>query len=290
MFPAGHFYSPIPDPRTVITERDGLPQDTLSCPGVKLNSAGQLKVLEELSEHYSDLPFSDSPAEALRYYFDNPYFRHGDGIVLYGMLRRLRPSQVIEIGSGFSSALMLDIADHSPDWNPHFTFVEPYPARLRGLLTAEDEARCRIIGKKAQQLDLDIFASLAAGDILFIDSSHVAKAGSDVNHLFFRILPMLKPGVVIHFHDVFWPFEYPDDWLLGGNAWNEAYLLRAFLQYNSEFQIEYFNAYMGTVHREAVASSMPLCLENLGGSIWLRRLSAHGSGSDQEINDLRFGR
>jgi hypothetical protein len=141
MFPAGHFYSPIPDPRTVITERNGLPKDTLSCPGVKLNSAGQLKVLEELSEHYSDLPFSDSPAEALRYYFDNPYFRHGDGIVLYGMLRRLRPSQVIEIGSGFSSALMLDIADHSPDWNPHFTFVEPYPARLRGLLTAEDEAR-----------------------------------------------------------------------------------------------------------------------------------------------------
>ena len=112
---------------------------------------------------------------------------------------------------------------------------------------------------------------LADGDVLFIDSSHVGKAGSDVNDLFFRIIPNLAPGVLVHVHDVLWPFDYPLDWLKEGRAWNEAYLLRAFLQFNSEWDVLYFNAWMGTHHAEAVREKAPLMLEETGASFWMRR-------------------
>jgi hypothetical protein len=81
----------------------------------------------------------------------------------------------------------------------------------------------------------------------------------------------LKPGVVVHVHDIFWPFEYPKDWVYKGNAWNEAYFLRAFLQFNNEYSIEYFNSYIATHHRSALESKMPRCMSNTGAGIWLRR-------------------
>ena len=107
--------------------------------------------------------------------------------------------------------------------------------------------------------------------MLFIDSTHVAKVGSDVTTLFFDVLPTLKPGVLVHIHDVLWPFEYPRSWYLQGRSWNEAYLLRAFLQYNEEFEILLFNSFLGTHYAGDVAEILPLCAKNPGGSLWLRR-------------------
>ena len=86
------------------------------------------------------------------------------------------------------------------------------------------------------------------------------------------MLPRLARGVLVHFHDVFYPLEYPREMVYHGIAWNEAYLLRAFLQYNSAFQIAFFNTYLETFHRERVYAAMPLCEKNPGGSIWLRRV------------------
>ena len=117
---------------------------------------------------------------------------------------------------------------------------------------------------------------LAANDILFIDSSHVSKAGSDVNHILFELLPRLAPGVFVHFHDVLYPFEYPREWFELGISWNEPYILRAFLQYNTQFPIRFWNDFMMKFHAEAIQKLMPLCADppafGVGGSLWLQRV------------------
>jgi hypothetical protein len=105
-----------------------------------------------------------------------------------------------------------------------------------------------------------------------VDSSHVSKTGSDVNYYLFQILPRLKPGVVIHIHDMFWPFEYLEEWVLSEKrSWNEAYLVHAFLQYNSAFEIVYWNNYAFHFLSAELRAAMPLCLGNEGGSLWLRK-------------------
>ena len=108
------------------------------------------------------------------------------------------------------------------------------------------------------------------GDILFIDSSHVAKIGSDVVYLMTEVLPQLRPGVLVHFHDVFWPFEYPEEWVQEGRAWNETYMLKAFLQFNERFRILLFCSYLALHHRAVLEQHLPLALKNSGGSLWLR--------------------
>src|SRR6185295_14291779 len=118
--------------------------------------------------------------------------------------------------------------------------IEPYPDLVKRLLRPDDFDRVQFIRSLVQDVPLKIFDVLEANDILFIDSSHVCKVGSDVYHELFRILPRLRPGVIIHFHDIFWPFEYPEDWLREGRAWNELYLMRAFLQHNEAYEILLF--------------------------------------------------
>jgi len=240
-------------------------------PGITLREQRQLDVLEEMAAYYGDLPFPELPSAASRYYFDNLSYTRGDAVVLYGMFRRLKPERVIEIGSGFSSAVMLDTDEAFLGGRTRFTFIEPYPERLLGLLKEGDRARCEVIQQLVQNVSLARFEELKAGDILFVDSSHVVKIGSDVRHILSTILPVLRPGVVVHFHDVFWPFEYPREWVVAGRAWNEAYFLHAFLQYNSVFEIEYFNSYMAAVHAEDLERRMPLCMRDPGGGLWLRR-------------------
>ena len=129
----------------------------------------------------------------------------------------------------------------------------------------------KVIEKAVQEVELELFQTLDAGDILFVDSSHVVKIGSDVAHIIFEILPRLKPGVIVHFHDVFYSFEYPKEWVKEGRAWNEDYFLRAFLQYNSVFQILYFNSFMGQFYQNELERKMPLCLRNTGGSLWMKK-------------------
>jgi len=128
----------------------------------------------------------------------------------------------------------------------------------------------RIIGDTVQSVPLDTFKKLQAGDILFVDSTHVSKTGSDVNHILFEILPVLNPGVIIHFHDIFYPFEYPKEWVLRGYNWNEDYILRAFLMYNNAYEIKLFPDYLHRHHKEVFAE-LPLTYKNTGGSFWLEK-------------------
>ena len=147
-------------------------------------------------------------------------------------------------------------------------------ALLRSLLRPGDEERIAVHPIPVQEAPLALFDALEANDILFIDSTHVSRVGSDVNHLLFEVLPRLAPGVLVHFHDVFFPFEYPREWILEGRAWTEAYLVRAFLTGNAGWEVVLMNTFLEHFHRDWFEQNMPLCLRNPGGSLWIRRAAA----------------
>lgn len=189
------------------------------------------------------------------------------------MIRQFRPKRIIEVGSGFSSVCMLDTLESLGRTDVSLTFIEPYPDRLKANMQLADFEHCTIIESGVQAVDAKFFAALEANDMLFVDSTHVSKTGSDVNRIIFEILPSLPPGVLVHFHDIFYPFEYPRDWVLNskGFGWNEAYILRAFLSHNPDYEIIMFNTFLEEFHTARFAANMPACLDNRGGSIWIRR-------------------
>ncbi|MGA9768676.1 MAG: class I SAM-dependent methyltransferase [Blastocatellia bacterium] len=272
--PPGHFYSPLPDIEFVNRYQTTLfNRQIQSVPGIDCNIEEQLALVEKFSAYYDELPFRDEKSTGLRYYFRNSYFSYADAIILYSFLRNYRPHKIVEIGSGFSSALMLDTNDLFLSKSVALTFIEPHPERLFSLLNDEDKKRHTTVIEIVQDVELERFAALEASDILFIDSSHVAKIGSDVVHILTNVLPILKPGVIIHFHDVFWPFEYPEEWVRDGIAWNENYMLKAFLQFNASFKILFFNSYLAIHHRGLLEQKLPLFMKNTGGSLWLEKVS-----------------
>jgi len=182
------------------------------------------------------------------------------------------PRRIVEVGSGFSSAVMLDTVEKFFPGQTEITFIEPHADRLMSILKSGDLDSHKIVKKRLQEIPMNIFTSLAPGDLLFVDSSHVIKCGSDVQLLMCHIMPKLPSNVFIHFHDVFYPFEYPREWLLRGRYWNEAYFLRAFLAYNCGWSIYFFNSYVAFAFRGFLKGKMPLCLKDPGGSIYIHRM------------------
>ncbi len=273
--PPGHFYSPLVDPDDPVVsqtlaffEAETLPVSE----DFQLDETAMMQLLENLSPLCGDIPFPAFKEHNFRYYFENPAFAYGDGIIYFGMLRWLRPRRIVEIGCGFSSCLAMDTNDLFFNGSINLTFIDPYPDILFGLLHPNDPYRQTVLRRAVQEVDISVFEKLETDDILFIDSSHVAKMGSDVNDYLFRIFPRLQNGVVIHIHDIFYPFQYGSEWIRNENrSWNEAYILRAFLQYNSKFKVIYFNHFMAARRTVEVAKRLPLCLKNGGGSIWLRK-------------------
>jgi predicted O-methyltransferase YrrM len=280
-YPPGHFYSPIPDLRELREQASVRCDEPIeNLPGIELNEARQLQMVDSFAQFYGELPFPDKQSRQFRYFLDNPFFSYGDGIILYSFMRQFKPRRIVEVGSGFSSAAMLDVNDRFLGRKLQFTFIEPYPDRLNSLLSAGDKDSCKILVKGVQQVELDAFQSLEENDFLFVDSSHVGKKGSDVLHLLFQVLPLLQKGVIAHFHDILWPFEYPKIWLQEGRAWNEAYFLRAFLQYNSAFEVLFFNSFMAMQHPGILSSKMPRVLSPssfnetiANSSLWLRKVT-----------------
>lgn len=268
----GHYHSPLPKIADVKRrEKEIFHNPPTELPGINLNLTRQLALLEQLIPHYPEFPWRAQRQARLRYYLDNPWYAHTDAIILFCLLRQVQPKRIIEAGSGFSTAVILDTNDQFFQGNITCTCIDPHPERLRMLLKPGDEPRLTVLTRNLQDVDPKIFDQLTAGDMLVIDSSHVSKIGSDVNHIFFNILPRLRPGVWIHFHDIFYPFEYPREWMYEGRAWNEAYLLRAFLQYNAAFSIVFFIPLLMQRYPEKIRRSMPLCGNNPGGSIWIKK-------------------
>jgi hypothetical protein len=269
----GHFYSPFASRRDVeehLARQMGQPS-TRELPAIPIDAGAQLQLLEHLKKYYPEAPFRSAPAGDLLYRADNPHYSYADSIILFCMLNHLRPRRIIEIGSGFSTCAILDTNRRSLHSQTQVISIEPHADLLRSLLAKSNDP-LTIVESKLQDTDIHIFEQLEPGDILFIDSTHVSKVGSDVNYLFFEILPRLKAGVVIQIHDIYAGFEYPDAWLVEGRAWNEAYLLRAFLEYNEHFRILLFLSYIQTTQEAWFREHMPATLENKGGCFWMERV------------------
>jgi len=273
-FPPGHFYSPIVNVDEIEknASRIWAGRELKELKGIDLHVDQQMEHLSKIASYYNEIPFKEEIEESsdLRYSFNNGMYSFTDGIILYGMLRHLSPKKVIEIGSGHSSALMLDTNRLFFSNTIELTFIEPYPDRLYKTISEKDKDNTHIIEQGVQEVPLSVFAALNEGDILFVDSTHVSKCGSDVNYILFDILPILKPGVFIHFHDIFYPFEYPKEWVLKGYNWNENYLLKAFLMHNKNYSMQFFADFMHLHYRSAF-DKMPLCYKNTGGNLWLKK-------------------
>ncbi|NVJ47143.1 MAG: class I SAM-dependent methyltransferase [Cytophagia bacterium] len=266
----GHYYSPIVSVKELRLREQEVWKVSPEISGINLRLEQQRALLSEFTTYYDECKFPQAQDPNRRYYFDNRFYSYTDGIILYCFLRHIRPARVIEVGSGYSSAVMLDTKDDF-DLNCEFTFIEPYPDRLKSLLKESDYRHTTIIEDNVQNVPLEEFSKLEAGDFLFIDSTHVSKTGSDVNYLFFDILPNLRPGVFIHIHDVFAGFEYPKEWVYQGRNWNEDYLLRAFLTNNNKFHIRLFSNHIHTYFPEFF-DQLPLTRNNFGGNIWLEKV------------------
>jgi hypothetical protein len=276
LYPPGHALSPLPSAAD-IARHASFNWKPASLPGIDLRIDEQQAFLARLAAHYPRLPFTERPAPGRRYSYDNTSFTGADAVLLGCILMELRPRRVIEVGSGFSSAAMLDVSDACLGGTVDFTFIDPDPSRLHRLLDG-GHPRARIVPSMLQEVAPETFTALEQNDILFIDSSHVSKLGSDVNRLFFEILPALNDGVFVHVHDVLYPFEYLHAWLERGMVWNEQYLLRAFLQFNERFAIRLFSTLMLDRDPAWVAAHMPRCQPEHGGCLWMEKVALPATG------------
>lgn len=277
----GEYSSPIPDIEYLLRNKEKFFQKSiLKLNAINLNIDCQMENLKLLMKYKNSFDFPFKKSKEFRYYLDNIYYRQFDAFFLFSMLLHFRPENVIEIGSGYSSALMLDTNEKFLDHKIRFTFIDPDTRRLRSLLKLSDNSDNNVVNIEKSVMDVDssIFNTLKENDILFIDSSHVCKAGSELNYLIFEILPILNNGVLIHFHDIFYPFEYPIEILINKFYWNEIYFLRSFLMYNETFEIFLMNKlliqYLKINHDIApeIKKFLEKMDDNLAGSIWLRKV------------------
>ena len=277
--PPGHFYSPIVNVAELVALRaeQAEKSDLLD---IDANPGRQLALFRQLSGYFGRIPFPVAQTGTFRYYFENDFYSYGDALMLSAFIQHFRPRRIIEVGCGFSSAVILDTLDRmtDPPANTNYVLVEPYTERLKLLLRSTDYRRITVIEKPVQQVDLELFVGLQENDILFLDTTHILKTGSDVHHELFQILPRLKPGVLIHFHDVFHGFEYPEAWTVQQNrSWNELYALRALLMNNSRYQIEIMNATVAASYPDEVRSISREFMKNPGGALWLRKTASRAS-------------
>lgn len=260
-FPAGAFYSPVPHAGELLgPERDrvwpAVPDDP---PGIDMRGDAQLALLAELA----DLPVLD-PADGPEPRYDpgNDQFPPQDALLLSALVRQLAPARMVEVGCGWSTTVTAR-AIASAGLPTELTCIDPYPRDF--LASIPQVAALR--REKVEHTPLAVFEALGPGDVCFIDSSHVAKTGSDVAHLVLQVLPRLATGVVVHVHDVFLPGDYPQGWVRAGFGWNEQYLLQAYLADNPRVRVLAGNQWLALRHPEAVRAAwgdIPLT----GSSLW----------------------
>jgi hypothetical protein len=251
-----HYYEPLPDFRSITPEQINRRR---AYPAIDFNWDEQLALLKELSPYRDEL-------QKIEFDFDNGYFSGFDAAVYYALIRQLKPHRIVEIGGGYST----QIAHKALTVNGagKLTCIEPFPEqRLNGA-----KLNIELITKRVEEIDLDFFSSLAANDILFIDSSHTVKFGSDVCYEFLEILPRLNAGVWIHVHDIFFPHDYPAEWLINRRlALNEQYLLEAFLAFNTTFETQLANHWLCLEHLDETACLWPNATSP--SSFWMKRVA-----------------
>lgn len=269
-----HYYEPVPDTRNL---NDGVWHRSSELPGINMNDASQAELLQQLSashrKTWEELPRNGS-AKPGQFSLGNEWFDSVDAELLHGIIRRFKPRRMYEVGSGFSSLLaaqaIRENREEDDSYQCEHLAIDPFPPSF----LVEANNGVSVLPKKVQEIPLDTFAKLERNDVLFIDSSHVLTIGSDVQYEYLEILPRLKPGVLVHCHDIFFPAEYPKEWVLGCHRfWNEQYLLQAFLAFNSEYEVLWAGSYMHLKHAGLLAAAIPSykpgsCYPK---SLWIRR-------------------
>lgn len=280
-----NFYSPVPDTREL--HADSL-RTASEMRGVSLNEEAQLELLQSFRERYAseyDALHDDPTPDRSEYYHHNGFFESVDPELLYCMIRHHQPARIIEVGSGFSTRLAAQAVSaniaRSSEYACEYMVVDPFAAAgLSDLLSSG----IRVFRCPVQDMDTSIFELLDHGDILFIDSTHTVRIGGDVIFEVLEILPRLKPGVLIHFHDIFLPRHYPPEIVLDNapeRFWAEQYLLQAFLAFNPRFEIVFAAAWMHQQHGGRLSGAFRSYRERceadpiwIGpGSIWLRSVA-----------------
>jgi hypothetical protein len=250
-----HYYEPLPDFRSITLDQITRRREF---PAINFRWDDQLALLNELTAYRDEL-------STLEFNFDNGFFSGFDAAVYYSLIRHLEPQRIIEIGGGYSTYLAAKAL--SRNGNGKLTCIEPYPERLNGV-----GPRLDLIQKRVEEIDVEFFSCLEASDILFIDSSHAVKFGGDVCYEFLEILPRLAPGVWVHVHDIFFPHDYPAEWLLERRtAFNEQYLLEAFLSFNDKFEVALANYWLCLDRRDETARLWPS--SSGASSLWMKRVA-----------------
>jgi SAM-dependent methyltransferase len=272
-FAVGHYYSPMYDAHDVLAERERVwPESARAMPDVDWREPAQLELLEQVFAPAEKLDFAEEqPRDPTVYWALNDQYPPLDAWVLAALVEHLRPSRMIEVGSGFSSLVTARVNRERLDGAINFACIEPHPRQfLLDGVPGISELRVEQI----QQTPLELFDELGEGDVLFIDTSHTVKTGGDVVWIFHEILPRLAAGVHVHVHDVFLPGDYPEPWVREGWGWNESYLVRSFLSYNEAFPVVWGAQYMTARHMPELLAAfpeLPRYRERAGAALWMRR-------------------
>ena len=266
-----HYYQPLVNPSKTLSKPLSAERVLR---GINWNIDEQLELLQKFhyNEELSTLPLNKEDAGEHQYYINNPSFLAGDGEFCYNMIRYWKPRTVIEIGCGYSTLICLQAEKKNEQTGSspaRHICVEPYEMPWLEKLPVE------VIRKKVEDINLDFFENLQANDILFIDSSHMIRPQGDVLFEFLEILPVLKPGVLVHIHDIFTPRDYPSEWIVDKHCmWNEQYLLEAFLSFNKEFRVLGAVNFLKHNHRKELEAKCPNTAkmpDDEPGSFWLIR-------------------
>jgi len=254
------FYSPIPTV-SELTDTMFKKNENLHIDWNEKKQKKLLKKLQSYSQEFKQLLENGS------YDLQGESFVLHDAPVYYSLIRHFKPRSIIEVGAGDSTRLAVMAAAKNPDTK--ITAIDPFVRELRKIDIPEP---VNFIEKPVQSVPLSEFEQLSKNDILFIDSSHVSKVGSDVNFLYLEVLPILKPGVIVHIHDIFLPMPYSKMWLEEKLLfWNEQFLLHAFLIGNKNFEILLSNHFMSLYYPELLTEFFDTKLRPSGGSFWMRR-------------------
>ncbi len=262
-----HYYEPLFDPKELSRP---LSEDR-RLPGIDWNEEGQLALLNSFthSNELEDLP--DEYRDETTYYFKNGAFGPGSAEYLYNLIRLKKPKRFIEIGSGHSTKIAVLALKRNREQAPEdiceHICIEPYEMPLL------EKMGVTVVRRRVEHVEREQFMALEVGDILFIDSSHVIRPQGDVVYEYLEVLPLLKPGVIVHIHDIFTPFDYPARWLFEDvKLWNEQYLLEAFLTHNKDWKIVGALNYLHHRHYNRLKEKCPrLTPENASSSFYIVR-------------------
>ena len=273
-----HFYQSIPN--LMDLERRNVWSKMSELRGLDWDKTRFIKTLQGLSAYMAECDWQlNEPDNTIEYFRNNQAYGFCEAVVLYCMIRKNRPTKIIEVGSGMSSRVIATAiranAKEDKSYIPEYIIVDPYSNIDISLYPY----RTTLIKKKVELIDISFFQSLAENDILFIDSSHVCKIGSDVNYEILDVLPALCSGVLIHFHDICIPYEYPKVYATNPSFrmfWTEGYLLQAFLAYNKDFLTILPMSYMLNKFASEVRPLFPEMEDShYGGcSIWIKRVKS----------------